>query len=209
MTDNIIITIGRQFGSGGRLIGQAIARELGFEYYDKELLVEAARHAGMSPEFFEKRDEKAPSFLGGIVSFNVGYSSYSLYPGSSGISDEAIQRAQADCIRSIADRSSCVIVGRSADYILRDRPGVVNLFIHAPIEHRANRILERGDASTIDEAKTIAIKNDKLRSSFYNFYTDKRWGDAAGYHLTLDSSRLTTDEIVALVKQYVSMIQNK
>lgn len=207
MTDKITITIGRQFGSGGRLIGQAIAHELGFEYYDKELLVEAARHAGMCPEIFEKRDEKAPSFLGGIVSFNVGYSSYSLYPGSTGISDEDIQRAQADVIKMIADRSSCVIVGRSADYILRDRPGVINIFIHAPIEHCVKRIMERGDAKDTDEARAMVIKNNKLRSSFYNFYTDKKWGDAAGYHLTIDSSKLPIEDIVAIVKQYVSLIQ--
>ncbi len=199
-----VITVGRQFGSGGRLIGQSIANELGIEYYDKALLVEAAKHAGMSPELFERKDEKAPSFFSGMMPLNIGYSGYSLYPGGSSISDDAIYRAQSDVIRSLADRSSCVIVGRSADYALRDRSNVINIFLHAPIEVRVKRIMERGDAKTIDQARQLAERTNKLRAAYYNFYTDKRWGDAASYDLTIDSSLLDPPAIVELVKQYVS-----
>ena len=161
--DKYAITIGRQFGSGGRLIGQALARELGIEYYDKALLHEAAKHAGMSPELFERKDEKAPSFFSGMMSLNMGYSAYSLYPGTSSISDDALYRTQSDVIRALADRSSCVIVGRSADYALRDRDNVINIFVHAPIEERVRRIMERGDATTAEQARQLAEKTNKLR----------------------------------------------
>lgn len=205
-----VITVGRQFGSGGRLIGQAIADELGIQYYDKALLVEAAKHAGMNPELFERKDEKAPSFFSGLLPVNVGYSSsYSLYPGTSSITDDAIYRAQSDVIRSLADRSSCVIVGRSADYALRDRDNVINIFVHAPIESRIKRIMERGDASTPEQARQLAERTNKLRAAYYNFYTDKRWGHASSYDLTIDSSLLDTPDIVALVKQYVEARMRK
>ncbi|MDE6403724.1 MAG: cytidylate kinase-like family protein [Muribaculaceae bacterium] len=204
-SDKYVITVGRQFGSGGRLIGQAIADELGIQYYDKALLVEAAKHAGINPELFERKDEKAPSFFSGLLPVNVGYSSsYSLYPGTSSISDDAIYRAQSDVIRSLADRSSCVIVGRSADYALRDRDNVINIFVHAPIESRIKRIMERGDAATPEQARQLAERTNKLRAAYYNFYTDKRWGHASSYDLTIDSSLLDTPDIVALVKQYVA-----
>ncbi|MDE6085201.1 MAG: cytidylate kinase-like family protein [Muribaculaceae bacterium] len=203
--DKFTITIGRQFGSGGRQIGQAIANALGIEYYDKALLHEAARHAGMNPELFEKNDEKAPSFFhGGFLSLNMGYSAYSLYPPTgSAVSDDAIYRAQSDVIRAISDRQSCVIVGRSADYALRGRDNVINIFIHAPIEERVKRIMERCDAATPEQARQLAEKRDKLRASYYNFYTDKRWGHASSYDLTFDSSLMKVEDIVALVKQYV------
>lgn len=205
INDRYVITIGRQFGSGGRLIGQALARELGIEYYDKALLVEAAKHAGINPELFERKDEKAPSFFSGIMSLNMGYTAYSLYPGTSSISDDALYRTQSDVIRALADRSSCVIVGRSADYALRDRQNVINIFIHAPIEARIKRIIERGDASTPEQARQLAEKTNKLRAAYYNFYTDKHWGHAASYDLTIDSSRMSPGDIVALVKQYIQM----
>lgn len=203
--DRYVITVGRQFGSGGRLIGQAIARELGIEYYDKALLVEAAKHAGINPELFERKDEKAPSFFSGIMSLNMGYSSYPLFPGTSSISDDALYRAQSEVIRALADRSSCVIVGRSADYALRDRDNVVNIFIHAPIEERVRRIIERGDASTPEQARQLAEKTNKLRAAYYNFYTDKHWGHASSYDLTFDSSRLSVGDIVSIVRLYLQL----
>ncbi len=204
--DKFTITIGRQFGSGGRLIGQALATALGIEYYDKALLVEAARHAGISPELFERKDEKAPSFFGGIMSLNMGYSTYSMYPaGGSSISDDALYRAQSDVIRSLADRSSCVIVGRSADYALRDRDNVIKIFIHSPIEARVKRIMERGDAATPEQARQIAEKNNRLRAAYYDFYTDKKWGHATSYDLTFDSSKMSVEQIVEFVRHYIGL----
>ena len=119
---NTVITIGRQFGSGGRELGRTLADAFGFRYYDKELLSEAAKRAGMSPEFFERNDERAPSFINGIFSFSLGLAPSNIYAGSTAISDDSLYRAQSDFIHSLADESPCVIVGRSADYVLRDHP---------------------------------------------------------------------------------------
>ena len=204
-SDKFTITIGRQFGSGGRVIGRAIAQALGIEFYDKALLQEAARHAGINPELFERKDEKAPSFFSGIMSLNMGYSSYPLFPGTSSISDDSLYRAQSEVIRALADRSSCVIVGRSADYALRDRDNVVNIFIHAPLEECVKRIIERGDAETPEQARQLAEKTNKLRSAYYNFYTDKHWGHASSYDLTIDSSKMSVEDIVSLVRLYLQL----
>lgn len=199
------ITIGRQFGSGGRLIGRALAEALGIDFYDKALLVEAAKHAGLNPQLFERNDEKAPSFFTGLMSYNMGYTAYNLFGGNSTISDDAIYRAQTEVIRSIADKGSCVIVGRSADYALRDRDDLISIFIHAPMEECVKRIISRGDAISPEQARQIAEKNNKIRASYYNFYTDKRWGAASSYDLTIDSSRLTVDSIVEIVKRYIEL----
>lgn len=201
---NYVITIGRQFGSGGRELGKLLAEKLGIGYYDKELLCEAAKHAGVSMEFFEKKDERLPSLLGGILPFNMGYNPMSFYPASSSISDDNIYRAQSDFIHSIAQKQSCVIVGRSADYILRDHPRCLNLFIHASVDDCVRRITARGDKTSAEQARILAEKTNKLRAHYYNFYTDKRWGDAASYDLTFNSSRLPIEDITDIVKDYIT-----
>lgn len=206
-TDNrhVTITVGRQFGSGGREIGRRIAEAFGFRYYDKELLHEAARRAGVSTEFFEKNDERFPSFLNGIFSFAFGMSPTNIYAGSTSISDDSLYRAQSDFIRSLADTDSCVIVGRSSDYVLRDHPRTVNLFVHAPMERCVDRIVARDPSLTREKARARAEKINRLRANYYNFYTDKTWGAASSYDLTLDTSLLTVDQIVDLVRRYVVM----
>lgn len=201
---NYVITIGRQFGSGGREIGKLVAERLGIAYYDKELLCEAAKKAGVSPEFFEKSDEKFPKFFSGLFSFTMGYNPYTLYAGSSSISDDTLYRAQSDFIHSVAEKHSCVIVGRSADYVLRDHPRCANVFIHAPIEECVKRIMRRGDKTTPEQAKALAEKTNKLRAGYYNFYSDKTWGDAKTYHLTIDSSLMPTADVAALICDYVT-----
>ena len=207
MNNNIIITIGRQFGSGGREFGQLLAQTLGIGYYDKELLHEAARHAGMCTEFFERRDERFPRLLSGVFSFNMGVGTVSWYNvGSSAVSDDCIYRATSDVLHMLAERESCVVVGRSSDYILRDNPRCLNLFIHAPMADCVRRIMARNpDVANELQARRLAERTNKLRASYYNFYTDKRWGDASSYDLTLDSSRLTMEQGVALVRQYIAM----
>lgn len=201
---NYVITIGRQFGSGGREIGKLVAERLGIAYYDKELLCEAAKKAGVSPEFFEKSDEKFPKFFSGLFSFTMGYNPYTLYAGSSSISDDTLYRAQSDFIHSVAEKHSCVIVGRSADYVLRDHPRCANVFIHAPIEECVKRIMRRGDKTTPEQAKALAEKTNKLRAGYYNFYSDKTWGDAKTYHLTIDSSSMPAADVAALICDYVT-----
>lgn len=200
----IVITVGRQFGSGGRELGRRLAERLGFKYYDKELLSEAAKHAGVDEAFFERNDERFPSFLNGIFSFSFGLNSVNCYAGSTSISDDSLYRSQSDFIHSLADKGHCVIVGRTADYVLRDHDRLVNIFVHAPIECCVKRIMGRTEESiTEDKARSKALKVNKLRANYYNFYTDKTWGAAASYDLTFDTSKMPMDEMVEFVCEYV------
>lgn len=204
---NVVVTIGRQFGSGGRELGRKLAERLGAKYYDKELLSQAAKHAGMDERLFERSDEREPKFISGIFSFAFGFNSVNYYTGNNSISDDSIYRAQSDFIHSLADGDeSCVIVGRTADYVLRDHPRVVNIFVHAPEEKCIDRLMARSDDKSLtrEKARQKARKINKLRAGYYNFYTDKQWGDAASYDLTFDSGRIAIDDIVEIIADYIN-----
>ncbi|MDE5941609.1 MAG: cytidylate kinase-like family protein [Muribaculaceae bacterium] len=202
-TSNYVITIGRQFGSGGRELGRELAARFGIEYYDKKLLLEAASRAGMSPEVFERNDERMPNLLGSSVGFNMGYGQLPWYNGQTMMTD-SIYSSLTDVIEHLADTRPCVIVGRSADYVLRNHPAArVNLFVHAPIEERVKRIMGRADKDKEGAARTLAVKTDKLRAAYYNFYTDKKWGDSASYDLTFDSSLMPIGDLCDLVAFYI------
>ena len=200
-----VITIGRQYGSGGREIGRMVANALGIKYYDKELLTEAARSSGECQEMFEAVDERTPSFFSNLWSFNLGFNTGAYLLGNTPLSDDRIYTAQCAVMRALAEKSSCVIVGRSADYVLRNNPRLVSVFIHASLEARVKRIMGRGDCETEDAARSLAAKKDKLRSSYYNFYTDKTWGNAASYDLSIDSSKLTSEEVCKMIVDYVHL----
>ncbi len=200
---NFVITIGRQFGSGGRELGKMLASTFGIEYYDKELLQEAAKQAGMCPEIFAQSDERAPSFLSGIFAVGAGYNPASCYSCSSSLTSDGVYNAQSEFIRKIANEKSCVIVGRSADYVLREHPRCVSIFVHSSQEDCIERIMRRGDRPTPEQARSIAHKTNKLRANYYNFYTDKRWGDAASYDLTINTSLLKMEDLVAIVAEYI------
>ena len=192
-----IITIGREFGSGGREIGQALASTLGIAYYDRELLVAAAKDSGMSVELFENNDEKPvlsvnPYAVGNIAGANMLPLNQKLF------------LAQFETIQRIAREHDCVIVGRCADYALRSEPDCLNVFIHAPLQYRIARVKQRHNLDTA-AAKELIVKTDKKRAAYYNSYSDKRWGDLEGYHLTLDSSVISTDGAVELIKSFASM----
>ena len=142
LPDRYVITIGRTFGSGGRALGRLISERLGISFYDKELLVKAAQKAGYNLEYFEKNDERAPRIVGAIIPFSMGFYPMS-WLGDNVNTSDGIYKAQSDFIHELADSEPCVIVGRSADYILRDRPNIVNVFVHAPATDCAKRIIER------------------------------------------------------------------
>ncbi len=196
--EKYIITIGRSFGSGGRAVGRCIAEKLGIEFYDKKLLAGAADRSGLNLAYTEQNDEKAPSTFSGHIPFGLGY-----YPsgwfGMAPAGADSIYKAQCEFIRELAGREACVIVGRSADYILKDAPNVVNVFIHAPAEHCAKRIVDRGEAPTAEKAIAMAAKTNKLRANFYNFYTDKQWGHSEGYHLCVDSSTMSVEDLADFI----------
>lgn len=201
--DKYVITIGRQFGSGGRKLGGILSKKLGIPFYDKELLLQAAEESGINPAFFVNNDERAPSFFNGIIPFSMGVNPMPWYSGSTSISDDGIYRAQSDFIHQIADRGPCIIVGRSADYVLRDNPNVVSVFLHAKPEDCAKRIVSRGEGRDMAKALRMYERINKLRSNYYNFYTDKRWGDASSYDLTFNTSVMELEDIADVIVEYI------
>ena len=203
MENNTIITIGRQYGSGGHDIGKQLAEELNVPFYDKALLERAAKDSGLCQEIFENHDEKPTnSFLYSLVmdTYSLGYttSSFSEMP-----LNHKIFLAQFDAIKNIAKEGPCVIVGRCADYALADFPNVVNVFLHADLQDRIVRIARRHDL-TDAKAKDLIIKTDKRRASYYNYYTSKKWGDAAGDDLSLNTATLGIDGTIHMIREFVA-----
>lgn len=199
--DKIILTIGRQFGSGGREIGQKLSEALGIAYYDKELLSAAAKESGLCEEVFARADERASS--GMSYAFSMGFSYMGiLTPYNDILSNDELFRIQSDAIRNIAEKESCILVGRCADYILRDNPACISFFIHNTMENRIQRLVE-GLNITVEEAKEKISKIDKSRSAYYNYYTNKVWGMASSYNFSIDASVLGIDETVAFMKSFV------
>lgn len=206
MDNKIILTIGRQFGSGGREIGQKLAQELGISYYDKELMAIAAEESGLCKEFFEKADEQASSGLS--YAFTMGFSYMGMFsPYTDVLSNDGLFKFQSDAIRKLAERESCILVGRCADYILRDNPDCLSFFIHDTMENRVHRIVE-GLHITVEQAKELMTKTDKSRAAYYNYYTNKEWGVAASYNFSIDVSVLGVDETVAFIKSFVERKMN-
>ena len=210
MEQKFIITIGRQYGSGGREIGKRLSQLFNIAYYDKELIKEASQEsAGLLvkfrkvAEYFEKADEKAPGSLRHMLS--MSWASLGSTFGSDGsLCNENIFKYQSDVIQRIAQEHSCVIVGRCADYILRDVPNCFNIFIHAPMQNRIERIT-RTEPIDVKEALEKAEKINKHRAAYYNFYTDKEWGDSASYHLSIDSSILGSEETAFFIKRFIEL----
>jgi len=196
-----IITIGRQYGSGGREIGYKVANDLGIKLYDKEMLDRAAKDSGIAEELFESHDERPTnSFLYSLVmdTYSLGYSStYTDMP-----INYKIFLAQFDAIKKIAEDGSCVLVGRCADYALEEDPNLLSLFIHADLDARAERIARINDVSQ-GKAKEMIHKTDKRRASYYNYYTNKKWGDAETYDACLNSNAFGIDGTVDAIKRMV------
>ena len=201
MKKHIILTIGRQFGSGGRAIGKLLAEKLEINYYDRELLTLASEESGLCHEMFEKADEKVPKGL--VYAFSAGFSNMGIYtPHSDILSNEKLFQLQSDAILKLAEKESAVIVGRCADYILRNHPDCFTLFIHANKEFRVRNIVQSLQIHE-NEALELMKKNDKSRAAYYNYYTDKLWGYASSYHLTVDSSVIGIEETVHLIIDFV------
>ena len=200
---NTIITIGRQYGSAGREIGYKVADELGITLYDKEMLDRAAKESGICQELFETHDEKPTnSFLYSLVmdTYSLGYTSgsYTDMP-----INHKVFLAQFDAIKKIADEGPCILVGRCADYALEEYDNVIRLFIHGDLDVRIRRIARNYDL-TDAKAKDLILKTDKKRASYYNYYSNKKWGAADSYDFCLNSSKLgiqgTADAIKMLVE---------
>ena len=199
MKKDIIITIGRQFGCGGKRIAEALGEKLGIPVYDHELIIKAAQESGFSAEFFERSDEKKRFFsLTSIFagSYNSDTENY--------MSDKGLFKIQCETIQSIAEQGSAIIVGRCSDYVLRDRKNTLNVFLTSPLEDRVKRISET-EGVTLEKAEEIVEKQDKNREEYYNYYTFGNWGVASNYDLCLDSSIAgiegTADIIIEFAKK--------
>lgn len=197
MAQKVIIAIGRQFGSGGHEIGEKLAKKLGISFYDKELLKVIAKESGLCEKVLESYDEKPTNSLLYSIVMDV-YPSV-MYSGPT--IDQQIYQASYDTIRKLAEES-CVIVGRCADYILRDYPELISVFIHANQDFRAARVAAEYKVST-EKAKDMLGKTDKKRASYYNFQSDRKWGMASTYNLCLESSQLGIDGSVELLADYI------
>jgi cytidylate kinase len=199
MDKKIIITIGRQFGSGGRCIADALGSKLGIPVYDNELITKAAQDSGFSAEIFVQSDEKRRFFSLSSI-FAGSYSSET----ENYMSDKGLFKMQCETIRRIAEQGSAIIVGRCSDYILRDMDGVLDIFLTSPVEIRAARVADRLGIST-EAAMEMVEKKDKARAEYYNYYTFGEWGVASTYDLCLDSSILgmegTADFIIDFARK--------
>lgn len=204
---NTIITIGRQYGSAGREIGYKVAKDLGIKLYDKEMLDRAAKESGLCQELFETHDEKpTSSFLYSLVmdTYSLGYTSgsYTDMP-----INHKVFLAQFDAIKKIADEGPCILVGRCADYALEEYDNVLSLFIHAKMDARIRRIARIYDL-TDAKARDIIVKTDKKRASYYNYYSNKKWGAAESYHMCLDSSVLGINGTAEAIEHLVELKEN-
>lgn len=199
-----VITIARGYGSGGRTIGKMLAEELGIHYYDRELLRLASDDSGINEKLFAKADEKIKKSL----LFKIARKSYNgeLIPPDSDdfVSNDNLFNYQAKIIKELAEEEACVIVGRAADYILKDYDNVVKVFVHAPLEDCIRTLKEMSGDSEKDIEKKIA-SIDKHRAEYYEYYTGRSWDDAKNYDLCLNSSRLGFNKCVEIVKAYLDI----
>lgn len=200
---HVVLTVGRMFGSGGREIGKKVAEKCGMAYYDKELLELAAKESGMSVEVLENIDESASNSL--LYSLSTGahlFGGHFAQTAEPPLHDK-LYIAQANIIKEIAQKESCVIVGRCADHLLRNMEECVKIFIYAPLEARVKRVTEVYGAKNEKDAGEQIRKTDKRRSSYYNFYSGKKWGSLENYHLSIDSSLLGIDATVDMIAEMI------
>ena len=200
-----VITIERQYGSGGRTVGKMLAEELGIHYYNNELVALASEKSGISEELFRKADEKIASIGGIFPKPKKLYEGKLIGPESPEFTSEAnLFNYQAAVIKELADKGSCVIIGRAANFILRDRMDVVTVFIHAPYEFLMREAGKKQPLTGIELEKYIEHTNH-VKASYYHYYTGEKWDDARNYDLCLNSGKLGFDKCVEAIKAYMDV----
>ena len=190
-----IITISREFGSGGRFIGEEVAKKLGITYYDKNIIGQIAEKSGLSPEYIQENAELSPKK--GL--FAYAFSGRDITGKSV---EDMVYEAQRNIILELAEKEPCVIIGRNADYILKDRDDVLNVFIHGDMPEKIKRITGLYNVKEKEVVKMMA-DTDKRRRTNYNFYTDQKWGKASNYTLCLNSSQLGYDRCEMIIMECV------
>jgi cytidylate kinase len=201
-----VITISRQYGSGGREVGEKLAKALDVPFYDNELITRAAKESGFAVAAFEHAEEKATNSL--LYSIAMGMNAYGSQDfGFSSLSlDDKIFLAQSNIIRKVAGEGPCVIVGRCADYILKDLPEVINVFVYAGLDFRIDRATRLYGLSGKKAGEQV-MKYDKRRSNYYNYHTSEKWGNMFNYDLAVRTDRIGIEESVSLIKSFVEKCQ--
>ena len=203
---NKVITINRQYGSGGREIGRELAAIYDIPFYDNEIISHAAKESGFAEAAFENAEEKATNSL--LYSIAMGMNIFSVQDiGYAGLSlDDRIFLAQANVVRKVADAGPCVIVGRCADYILRDRDDLINIFITASVDNRISRAIEI-DMLPKEKAAEIVLKKDKTRANYYKYHVGERWDNVLNYDLAIRSDLTGIEGTVKALKAYLDAIE--
>ena len=192
----MVITVGRQYGSGGREIGTMLAEKLGIAYYDDMLLKEAAKESGLCEDLFRSFDERPKSFLYSVAMDPYSFSMNHVMP--KGSIEQQVYLATYDTIKKLADKGPCVLIGRCADYILRGRKDMLSVFIHAPMELRVQRISRVRNVEE-DAARSLIKKTDRQRANYYNFYADNDWGAADSYDVAINSGKLGMEKSIEVL----------
>ncbi|MDR1154465.1 MAG: cytidylate kinase-like family protein [Bacteroidales bacterium] len=201
MDEKFVITIGRQLGSGGKQVGEELAARFGILCYDKELIQIASRESGLGREFFEQADEKTRfSIFGGLLGFRSTYADEGY--ANNYLCNEYLFKIQSDVIHKLADEQSCIFVGRCADYILREHPRCINVFITAEMKDRIRRVSDDRHISD-EKAKELIERADKKRAGYYNYYSNKTWGMAASYHMCINSSLFGIEGAADFIQTFV------
>ena len=210
MNDNIIVTIARQYGSGGHEVGEIVAREFGFDFHDKSLIELAAQKSGIDMDLLRKADEDVtPSFL-----YSIAIGNFNMYPLSINMSpyempiNDKLFNLQADIIKEAAESSPCVFVGRCADYVLNSNKNVIKVYIYASAEERSKRISKIEGVSESD-ARVLIYKNDKRRANYYNYYTSLKWGKSDNYNLMIDTGAVGVEGAAKIIGEYIKLLQSK
>ena len=204
MNNKVVITIARQYGSGGRTVGEMLSKDMGIHYYDKELIKLASEESGINERLFVNADEKIKMTKLFKMVKNI-YTGQLIPPESDDfVSDKNLFNYQAKVIKNLAEEESCVIVGRCADYVLKDYDNVLSVFVHAPKDYCMEQAARKVSMPSKELEKYIA-KIDKRRADYYKFYTGREWTDARNYDLCLDSSKLGFERCVEEIKAYIKV----
>jgi cytidylate kinase len=199
MSKKIIITIARQYGSGGREIGERVAAILGIPLYDKELITDAAAKGSLNEEIIKKADESAANSLLYTLAMGSNVLGTTMHFGYKMPLNDKLFILQSEVIKEYAKEGSCVIIGRCADYVLRDEPNIMRLFIYGDLDHRQARVIERHPELKSSQVIDVINKTDKRRSSYYNFYTGNKWGKYDNYDMAINSSTLGIEHTAQVI----------
>ena len=209
MSDKIVITIARQYGSGGREIGEKVAAALGIKHYDENLITLAAREGNLDETVASKADESAANSLLYTLALGSNFFGSAMNFGYKPPLNDKLFLLQSDVIRRAAEEGSCVIIGRCADYVLRDHPKRLSVFVYGDLPHRKQRVMERHEGLTEAQAIDLINKTDRRRSSYYNFYTGNKWGKYDNYHLAVNSSLLGIDKTAEMIANAARLLMEQ